>query len=191
MKAIQYRSFGDYSENRLIELPRPQLQDGEVLVEMRMVGINPLDNTFRSGHIYFATPANLPRIGGQTGVGTVVETASNGFKIGDRVFVRGPGMGLVTDGVWREFVAAPAAVLSHVPEGVDDDHAAAYLAGSGYLTGFLALTELAGFKPGQTVLAPAIGSAVGMETVQVARRHQAVIQISDNSWGMTYFGAWS
>src|SRR5215471_7624124 len=35
MKAIQYRSYGDYSENRLVELPRPQLQEGEVLVQMR------------------------------------------------------------------------------------------------------------------------------------------------------------
>jgi len=50
MKAIQYRSYGDYSENRLVDLPQPALRDGEVLVAMRTVGINPLDNTFRSGH---------------------------------------------------------------------------------------------------------------------------------------------
>jgi NADPH:quinone reductase-like Zn-dependent oxidoreductase len=60
--------------------------------------------------------------------------------------------------------------ISHVPPGMDDHHAAAYLAGACYLTGYLALTEIAKFKPGQTVLAPAIGSAVGMETIQVARR---------------------
>ena len=178
MKAIQYRSYGDYSENRLVELPRPQLQEGEVLVQMRTVGVNPLDNTFRSGHIYLATPQNLPRIGGQTGAGAVVETKSEAFKVGDRVFVRASGFGLIADGTWREFVAAPAATLSRIPDAVDDDHAAAYLAGAGYLTGYLALTELAKFKPGQTVLAPAIGSAVGMETVQVARRLGASLVIS-------------
>jgi NADPH2:quinone reductase len=32
---------------------------------MRTVGVNPLDNTFRSGHHYAATPENLPRVGGQ------------------------------------------------------------------------------------------------------------------------------
>src|ERR1700676_2184228 len=109
MKAIQYQAYGDYSENRLVDLPRPQLHDGEVLVEMRTVGVNPLDNTFRGGHIYLATPQNLPRIGGQTGVGVVVETRSDAFQPGDRVFVRAPGFGLVADGTWREFVAAPAA----------------------------------------------------------------------------------
>ena len=131
MKAIQYRSYGDYSENRFVDLPQPPLKDGEVLVAMRTVGINPLDNTFRSGHIYMATPQNLPRIGGQTGVGVVAETKSDEYTIGDRVFVRGPGLGLVADGTWREFVAAPAASLSIVPDSIDDDHAAAYLAGAG------------------------------------------------------------
>ncbi len=56
MKAIQYRSYGDYSENRLVDLPPPALRDGEVLVAMRIVGINPLDNTFRWGHFYGARP---------------------------------------------------------------------------------------------------------------------------------------
>src|SRR5262245_59051331 len=110
------------------------LRDGEVLVAMRTVGINPLDNTFRSGHFYGATPQNLPRIGGQTGAGTVAASKSDAFKVGNRVFVRGPGFGIMADGTWREFVAAPAAGLSLIPDGIDDDHAAAYLAGAGYLT---------------------------------------------------------
>jgi NADPH:quinone reductase-like Zn-dependent oxidoreductase len=181
MKAIQYRAYGSYQENRLVEVERPHPKDGEVLVEMRAVGVNPLDNTFRSGHIYMSTPTNLPRIGGQSGVGVVVEPGSTKFKAGDRVFVRVPGWGLVADGTWREYVAAPSAGLSHVPADLDDDHAAAYLAGWGYLTGYLALTELAKFKPGQTVLAPAIGSAVGMETVQIARRLGASLTISTAS----------
>jgi NADPH:quinone reductase-like Zn-dependent oxidoreductase len=181
LKAIQYQSYGDYAENRLVDLPRPEVAEGEVLVEMRTVGVNPLDNTFRSGHIYIATPQNLPRIGGQTGVGVVTEAKGGAFKTGDRVFVRGPGFGLVTDGTWREYVAVSAAGLSHIPDHVDDEHAAAYLAGAGYLTGYLALTEMAKFEPGRTVLAPAIGSAVGMETVQVALRLGASMAISTAS----------
>ena len=177
-KAIQYSAYGNYEENRLVELDRPQPSDGEVLVKMHTVGINPLDNTFRSGHIFFATRENLPRIGGQSGVGVVVETKTANFKVSDRVFVTGPGFGLLADGTWREFVSAPASGISHVPTGMDDHHAAAYLAGGGYLTGYLALTEIAKLKPGQTVLAPAIGSAVGMETIQVARRLGASLTIS-------------
>jgi hypothetical protein len=47
---------------------RLSANDGQVLVRMRTVGVNPLDNTFRSGHHYAATPENLPRVGGQMGV---------------------------------------------------------------------------------------------------------------------------
>ncbi len=43
MKAVQYQSYGDYNENRLLDLPRPELREGEVLVEMRAVGVNPED----------------------------------------------------------------------------------------------------------------------------------------------------
>jgi NADPH2:quinone reductase len=181
MKAIQYRAYGGYAENRLVELPVPSIAEGEVLVAMRTVGVNPLDDTLRSGHIWFATPQNLPRIGGQTGVGIVVETRAKEFAVDDRVFVAGQGFGTVVDGTWREYVAAPAAALSPVPRHVDDDHAAAYLAGTGYLVGYLVLTEFVRFRPGQTVLAPGIGGAVGMESVQVARRLGASLAISTAS----------
>ena len=39
-----------------MDLLQPPLKDGDVLVSMRKVSINPLDNTFRSGHHYAATP---------------------------------------------------------------------------------------------------------------------------------------
>ena len=72
MQAIQYLAYGGYEQNRLVDLPRPAPAVGEVLVRMRTVGVNPLDDTVRGGQIFFATPENLPRVGGQTGVGVSV-----------------------------------------------------------------------------------------------------------------------
>lgn len=181
MKAIQYRAYGGYEENRLVDLAPPRPAEGEVLVRMRTVGINPLDNTFRSGHHFAGTPENLPRVGGQMGAGVVMESKSPNFKTGDRVFVTGPGFGIVADGTWRDIVAAPAAGLMPIPADIDDDHAAAFLAGAGYLTGYLVLTEFAAFKSGQSVLAPGIGGAVGMESVQIARKLGASLAISTAS----------
>jgi NADPH:quinone reductase-like Zn-dependent oxidoreductase len=119
---------------------------------MRTVGINPLDSTFRSGRHYAATPENLPRVGGQMGAGIVVETRSRSFKVGDRVFVSGPGFGIVADGTWRELLAAPAAALMPIPSHIDDDQAAAFLAGAGYLTGYLVLTEFVVFKAAPNII---------------------------------------
>ena len=181
IKAIQYRAYGGYAENRFVDLPAPTPNDGQVLVRMHTVGINPLDNTFRSGHHYAATPANLPRVGGQMGAGVVVETKSPNFKVGDRVFVTGPGFGVIADGTWRELVAAPAARVMPIPSHIDDDSAAAFVAGAGYLVGYLVLTEFVDFKPGQSVLAPGIGGAVGMESVQIARKLGASLAISTAS----------
>ena len=181
MKAIQYTAYGDYAENRLADLPAPKPADGQALVAMRTVGINPLDNSFRSGRHYAATAENLPRVGGQMGAGVVVESKSPRFKAGDRVFVTGPGFGVIADGVWRDLVAAPAAGLWPIPENIDDDHAAAFLAGAGYLTAYLVLSEFVSFRPGQSVLAPGIGGAVGMESVQIARKLQASLAISTAS----------
>src|ERR1700749_5159038 len=104
MQAVQYLAYGGYEQNRVVDLPAPDASEGEVLVRMRMVGVNPLDNTFRSGKIFFAKPENLPRIGGHTGVGGVVEATVPAFSPGQRVFVAGQGFGLLVDGTWRELV---------------------------------------------------------------------------------------
>ncbi len=181
MKAIQYSAYGDYAEKRLAEIAAPGPGEGHVLVAMRTVGINPLDNTFRAGHHFAATAQKLPRGGGQMGAGVVGDSHSPRCKAGDRVFVTGPGFGIVADGVWRERVAAPATGLWPIPDHVDDDHAAAFLAGAGYLTAYLILTEFVAFQPGQSVLAPGIGGAVGMESVQIARKLGASLAISTAS----------
>ena len=38
IKAIQYRAYGAYAENRFVDLPAPAANDGQVLVRMRTVG---------------------------------------------------------------------------------------------------------------------------------------------------------
>jgi NADPH:quinone reductase len=181
MRAIRYDAFGDYEENRLVNMALPVPQEGEVLLKIHTVGINPLDNTFRSGRHPAANASNLPRIGGQTGVGVVVETKTPSFAVGDRVIVSGGGYGRTVDGTWCEFMAVAPASLSAAPADVSDDLTVAFVAGAGYLTGYLALTVFADFKPGQTVLAPGVGGAVGMETVQIARRLGAAMVISTAS----------
>ena len=181
MHAIQYHAFGGYSENRFVVLPDAVRAEREVLLEMRTVGINPLDNTFRSGHHPASTAKNLPRVGGQSGVGVVVDAGDSQFVVGQRVIVGGGGFGRTIDGTWTERMSVAPSFLSAAPDDVDDDTLSAFVAGAGYLTGYLALTDFAKFKPGQTVLAPGIGGAVGMESVQVALHLGASMAISTAS----------
>jgi NADPH2:quinone reductase len=181
MHAVQYQAFGDYSENRFVELPDAVRAEGEVLLEMRTVGINPLDNTFRSGHHPASTAKNLPRIGGQSGVGVILDAGDSQFSVGQRVIVGGGGFGRTIDGTWTDRMSVAPSFLAAAPDGFDDDTLSAFVAGAGYLTGYLALTDFAKFKPSQTVLAPGIGGAVGMESIQVALHLGASMAISTAS----------
>src|SRR5262249_50719106 len=69
------------------------------------------------------------------------------------------------NGAFSEWVAVKKEHLCLIPENIDDAAAGLPVA---YLTAFLAL-RAAGFQPGKTVLAPAIGGSVGNAVTQLAR----------------------
>ncbi|SDM97799.1 quinone oxidoreductase family protein [Actinacidiphila guanduensis] len=169
MRAIEYDRFGGYDVLELRERPRPVPTEGQVLVRMSVAGVNPLDETVRSGKLAPALHKPLPIRPGGFGVGRVEEPGASGLAAGDRVVLSGGRYGVSTDGSWAEYIAVDAAHLLPIPDGVDDETAAALTTGAGYLTAYLALKELAGFRSGRSVLAPGVGGAVGQGGVEVAR----------------------
>src|ERR1700729_3338743 len=74
--------------------------------------------------------------------------------------------GAFEDGTYSEWIAARQKDLCLIPDNVDDVSAAGIPVA--YLTAQVGLT-LAGFCPGKTVLAPAIGGSVGNAVTQLAR----------------------
>ena len=87
------------------------------------------------------------------------------FPAGSRVMFWGP-YGAFEDGTYSEWIAVRKEDLCLIPDGIDDISAAGLPVA--YLTAQVALT-LAGFRPGKTVLAPAIGGSVGNAVTQLAR----------------------
>jgi NADPH2:quinone reductase len=83
--------------------------------------------------------------------------------------------GIFEDGTYSEWIAARPEDLCLIPESLDD--ATAGGAPIAYLTAQITLMQ-AGFKPGKTVLAPAIGGAVGNAVTQLARAQGAKYAIS-------------
>ncbi|WP_144120029.1 quinone oxidoreductase family protein [Catellatospora sichuanensis] len=168
MRAIEYDHFGGYDVLDLVEAPRPTTADGQVLVRMMLAGVSPLDETVRAGHLAPVLHKPLPIRPGGTGTGVVEEPGASGLPRGARVAVSGGRYGVGADGCWAEYVAVDPANLVVVPDTVDDEAAAALTTGAGHLTAYLALTALAAFRPGQAVLAPGVGGAVGQGGVEVA-----------------------
>ncbi|MFD4574342.1 zinc-binding alcohol dehydrogenase family protein [Streptomyces sp. NPDC058417] len=180
MRAIQISAFGGYDRLRLVDLPAPKPAPGKILVRVRLAGVNPLDDTVRSGALPSAR--QVPLVPGTGGVGEIVDNGGvEALKPGTHVVLAGRGFGMFRDGTWQEYLLADPQDLIPLPPGADLTDVVAFTTGAGYLTAYLSLLELASFKPGQTVLSPGIGGSVGLGTVEVAHRLGASLAISTAS----------
>jgi NADPH:quinone reductase len=162
MRAMRAEQFSGYEALRLVDLPKPAATDGRVLVRITAAGVTPLDHTILSGAFY---RAKMPLVLGNEGAGVVEEGGGTDLPVGSRVMFWG-AYGVLEDGTYAEWISVRKEDLCLVPDNIDDVSAAGVPVA--YLTAQVALT-LAGFRPGKTVLAPAIGGSVGNAVTQLAR----------------------
>ena len=174
MRAMRAEKFSGYEGLKLVDLPKPAVSDGKVLLRMTAVGVTPLEHTILSGQFPLA---KAPLVLGSEGAGVVEEGGGTDFPVGSRVMFTGP-YGVFEDGTYSEWLAVRKENLCLIPEGVDDVSAAGIPVA--YLTAQMALT-LAGFQAGKTVLAPAIGGSVGNAVTQLARALGAKHAISSTT----------
>jgi NADPH:quinone reductase len=171
MRAMRAESFTGYGALKLVEVPKPILADGRVLVRITAAGVTPLDHTILSGGYL---PATAPLILGNEGAGVVDDPGDSSFPVGARVMFTGP-YGVFEDGTYSEWMAVRGEDLCLIPDNIDDATAGGMPVA--YLTAQMTLMQ-AGFAPGKTVLAPAIGGAVGNAVTQLARAQGAGQAIS-------------
>src|SRR3954463_11549198 len=86
MKAIRVHEFGGPEVMKIEEVPDPSPGPSQVLVRVKAIGVNPVDNYIRSGT--YARKPSLPYTP-HTDIGGVVEATGatvTTFKPGDRVY---------------------------------------------------------------------------------------------------------
>jgi NADPH:quinone reductase len=174
IRAMRAEKFSGYEALKLVELPKPTATHGKVLVRTTAAGVTPLDHAILVGDFYIA---EKPLILGNEGAGVVEEGAGADFPAGSRVMFWGT-YGAFEDGSYCEWIAVRKEDLCLIPNNVDDVSAAGIPVA--YLTAQVALT-LAGFRPGKTALAPAIGGSVGNAVTQLARALGAKHAISSTT----------
>jgi NADPH:quinone reductase len=174
MRAMRAERFSGYEALKLVELPKPTVTDGKVLVRITAAGVTPLDHTILFGKFHIP---ELPLVLGNEGAGVVEQGGGSDFPAGSRVMFWG-AYGAFEDGTYSEWIAVRKEDLCRIPDGVDDVSAAGIPVA--YLTAHVALT-LAGFRPGKTVLAPAIGGSIGNAVTQFARALGAKHAISSTT----------
>jgi len=167
VKAIIMAEFGDVDVLTMEDVPKPEIGDGEILVEVKAIGINPIDYVARSvgGPLRGNLEKSLPVILGWDVAGIVSETNSDQFKIGDKVFAlsRFPQIA----GGYAEFASVPADQVALMPSNISFEEAAAVPLAA--LTAWQALVEAADLQSGQRVLIHAAAGGVGHFAVQIAK----------------------
>jgi NADPH2:quinone reductase len=159
---MRAEQFSGYEALRLVELPRPAVSDGKVLVRITAAGVTPLDHTILSGQFHHS---KAPLVLGNEGAGVVEQGGGADFPVGSRVMFFG-AYGAFEDGSYSEWLAVRKEDLCLIPDNVDDVSAAGIPVA--YLTAEVALTR-AGFRAGKSILAPAIGGSIGNAVTQLAR----------------------
>jgi NADPH2:quinone reductase len=171
MRAMRAEGFSGYKDLKLVDIPKPAVSDGRVLVKITAAGVTPLDHTILSGG---HPRAKAPLVLGGEGAAVVEEGGGTALPVGSRVMFAGP-YGVSENGAFSEWLAVRKENLCLIPDNIEDISAAGVPVA--YLTAQMTLS-FAGFAKGKTVLSPAIGGSVGNAVTQMARAHGAKHAIS-------------
>jgi NADPH2:quinone reductase len=168
---MRAEAFGGYKDLKLVDIPKPAVSEGRVLVRITAAGVTPLEHTILSGGY---PRAKAPLVLGGEAAGVVEKGGGTAFPDGSRVMFTGP-YGVSENGTYSEWLAVRKENLCLIPGNIEDVSAAGVPVA--YLTAQMRLT-FAGFAKGKTVLAPAIGGSVGNAVTQLARAQGAKHAIS-------------
>ena len=191
-----------------VELPK--ISDHDILIKVKMAGVNPIDNFVVSGALPKIDP--LPHVPGAESAGIIEEIGShvnnNNFKKGDRVIVHnkvfdgicdmclngldmicrnGGLIGAITNGGFAQYIAVPERNVFKIPDDIDWDLAASLPVTS--LTPYHALKE-ASLKTNEFLVVFGASGNTGMIAVQLGKKMGAkVVAVSKDNWIKIDFGA--
>jgi NADPH:quinone reductase-like Zn-dependent oxidoreductase len=192
MKAVIFQNHGGPEVLTFTDVPDPEINPHEVLIEVRACALNHLDVWVRNGLRGIKIP--LPHILGNDVAGVVREVGGlvNWVNVGDEVMIQ-PGVscghcaeclagrdnmcdeydiiGYGRDGGYAELVAVPGVNVIPKPKDLSWPEAAALPLVT--LTAWHMLVKRANVQPGEDVLVHAAGSGVGSLGIQIAKLHGA------------------
>lgn len=193
MRAIVITAHGDV-EPKMIDLPVPRPQAGEVQVRMQAASLNYRDLMLLSGR--FPAAVKLPYVPLSCGSGVVTETGSGvtRVKVGDRVAPTyfqnwisgampfqdgGLALGGNVDGVAREYACFHEDGVVRIPDTISDLEAATLPCAA--LTAWSSLFAFRSTKPGDVVLLQGTGgvSIAGLQLAKAAGATTIVTSSSD------------
>jgi 2-desacetyl-2-hydroxyethyl bacteriochlorophyllide A dehydrogenase len=170
LKAAIIREYG--KEVEIADIPKPDLLEDSVLIEVHGASINPVDNFIRAGYMKEYLPISFPHTMGYDVSGVIVELGSkvSNFKKGDEVYSRPTGN---IAGTIADYTVVNEKEIALKPVNITHEEAASIpLAG---LTAWQALTSKGNLQKGQKVLIHAGSGGVGSLAIQMAKQLGAYV----------------
>ena len=162
MKAIQFTEYGSADVLHIADVAIPQIQSGQILVQTKAFGVNPVDWKIRNGSLKEFIPITLPHILGFELSGIVTEVASDvkNFNVGDRIYSHAAN-------AYAEYVVVKAEEAQIIPDFLSFEEAASLPSNS--QVAYSALKIIGGLKAQQKVLILAGSGGVGVAAIQIAK----------------------
>ncbi|MDH3900983.1 MAG: NAD(P)H-quinone oxidoreductase [Gammaproteobacteria bacterium] len=162
MKAVLLDGFGGPEVLKIAEIQKPTPSEGQVLVKVVATSVNRPDIVQREGN--YPPPKGDSEIPGLEVAGVIEEIGPGvtSYRCGDRV------MSLVGGGGYAEYAVAYADHLIPIPEAMSFESAACVC--ESYITAFLNIFMIGGFKDGQAVLLHGGGGGVNTAAIQLCRK---------------------
>lgn len=164
----------------IVERPKPQIGDGQCLVEIQGASVNASDIKGLQGNMH-----NLvwPRIPGRDYAGRVV--AGPADRVGREVWGSGADLGMSRDGAHAQLLVVETASLHDKPANISMLEAAGI--GVPFCTAQIGLVDYAAVREGETVAVMGLNGKVGQAVAQLATLHGARV-IGIERAGDTYLG---
>lgn len=161
MKAIRVQQFGGPEVLLLEEVPTPIPGPGQVLVDVRAIGVNPVETYQRSG-----SNPNLarPYTPGMDAAGVIAAVGAGVTEVkeGDRVYTSD-----TLTGSYAEYALCAEHAVHPLPENISFQQGAAI--NIPYATAYRALVHRAQAKAGEIVFIHGASGGVGVASTQLAR----------------------
>jgi synaptic vesicle membrane protein VAT-1 len=164
LKQIAIAKPGSFERLRLVDVPEPSLQAGEVRLTVRAAGVNFADVVVRLGLYESAKKyVDWPITPGFEISGEVTELGPgvDDLQLGERVF------GVTRFGGYTSQICVPRAQLFRVPAAFS--HAQAATFPTVFLTAYYALRQVLRTRTGERVLVHSGAGGVGLAALQIAR----------------------
>ena len=187
MKAFLVEKIGDKEFTADVkEVAIPKCGENEIVIKVTYSSLNYKDALSSVGNP--GVTRTFPHITGIDVAGTVYESTSSIFKVGERVLVTGYDMGMNTNGGHAEFVKIPADWVARIPDAITDKEIMTF--GTAGLTAALSVNELMdnGVRPesGSILVTGATGGVGSIAVSILSKIGFTVIAISGKEEKIDY-----